>query len=67
MGSKAINPNRLKYKVFFVYNVNTNEATRLAGMGMDLPYEPLRNMSLGEVWRVTDTASTNLMSYERIL
>ena len=41
---------RFKYKVYKVVNVMTGEVSRLAGAGMDLPYEPLRNLPLGGIW-----------------
>ena len=57
------NPNRLKYKVYRVVNVRTGKVTRLAGVGMELPYEVLRNLPLACQW-MTEKGDT---IYERIM
>jgi len=52
---------RFKYKVYKVINTATGVEYRISGMGLELPYEALRNLSLGEVWRGESNR------YERIL
>ncbi len=59
------NPNRLKYKVYRVVNVRTGKVSRLAGVGMELPHEVLRNLPLGCEWAGKINGDT--MRYERIL
>ena len=62
-GSKRNNTegHRFKYKVYKVVNIKTGVEYRIAGAGLELPYEALRNLSLGEVWRGESNR------YERIL
>ena len=62
-GSKRNNTegHRFKYKVYKVVNIKTGVEYRISGMGLELPYEALRNLSLGEVWRGESNR------YERIL
>lgn len=63
MSKPNTNPNRLKYKVYRVVTVKTGKVTRLAGVGMELPHEVLRNLPLGCEW-VTKKGDT---LYERIM
>lgn len=63
MSKPNTNPNRLKYKVYRVVTVKTGKVTRLAGVGMELPHEVLRNLPLGCEW-VTKKGDT---IYERIM
>ena len=63
MSQPNTNPNRLKYKVYRVVTVKTGKVTRLAGVGMELPHEVLRNPPLGCEW-VTEKGDT---IYERIM
>jgi hypothetical protein len=60
------NPNRLKYKVYRVVNVRTGKVSRLAGVGMELPHEVLRNLPLGCEW-AGKIKGGDTMRYERIL
>ena len=60
------NPNRLKYKVYRVVNVRTGKVSRLAGVGMELPHEVLRNLPLGCEWAGQEKGG-DTMRYERIL
>jgi len=66
MSKPNTNPNRLKYKVYRVVNIKTGKVTRLAGMGMELPHEVLRNLPVGCEWagKIKDG---DTMRYERIL
>ena len=66
MSKPNTNPNRLKYKVYRVVTVKTGKVTRLAGMGMELPHEVLRNLPVGCEWagKIKDG---DTMRYERIL
>ena len=66
MGGKSTNPNRLKYKVYKVINVRTGMVSRLAGVGMELPHEVLRNLPLGCEWAGQEEGG-DTMRYERIL
>ena len=66
MGGKRTNPNRLKYKVYKVVNVRTGVVSRLAGMGIELPHEVLRNLPLGSEWAGQEEGG-DTMRYERIL
>lgn len=52
---------RFKYKVYEVINAKTKVQYRIAGAGLELPHEPLRNLNLGEVWISKDN------KYERVL
>ena len=63
MSKPNTNPNRLKYKVYRVVTVKTGKVTRLAGVGMELPHEVLRNLPLGCEW-VTKKGDT---IYKRIM
>ena len=63
MSKPNTNPNRLKYKVYRVVTVKTGKVTRLAGVGMELPHEVLRNLPFGCEW-VTEKGDT---LYERIM
>jgi hypothetical protein len=63
MSKPNTNPNRLKYKVYRVVTVKTGKVTRLAGVGMELPHEVLRNLPLGCEW-VTKKGDT---IYERVM
>jgi len=63
MSKPNTNPNRLKYKVYRVVTVKTGKVTRLAGVGIELPHEVLRNLPLGCEW-VTKKGDT---IYERIM
>tara|TARA_Y100000389_G_scaffold131915_1_gene129288 strand:+ start:617 stop:808 length:192 start_codon:yes stop_codon:yes gene_type:complete len=63
MSKPNTNPDRLKYKVYRVVTVKTGKVTRLAGVGMELPYEVLRNLPLACQW-VTKKGDT---LYERIM
>ena len=40
---------RFKYKVYEVINTKTKVQYRIAGAGLELPHEPLRNLNIGEV------------------
>ncbi len=66
MSKPNTTPNRLKYKVYRVVNIKTGKVTRLAGMGMELPHEVLRNLPVGCEWagKIKDG---DTMRYERIL
>jgi|14BtaG_2_1085337.scaffolds.fasta_scaffold22488_3 hypothetical protein len=52
-----------KYKVFLVYDEETDTVERLAGMGNTLPYPRLTSMLVGARWQSVRTKKT----YERIL
>ena len=60
------NPNRLKYKVYRVVHIRTGKVSRLAGVGMELPHEVLRNLPLGCEW-AGKIKGGDTMRYERIL
>ena len=66
MSKPNTTPNRLKYKVYRVVNIKTGKVTRLAGMGMELPHEVLRNLPVGCEWagKIKDG---DTMRYDRIL
>ena len=66
MSKPNTNPDRLKYKVYRVVNIKTGKVTRLAGVGMELPHEVLRNLPLGCEWagKIKDG---DTMRYERKL
>ena len=66
MSKPNTTPNRLKYKVYRVVNIKTGKVTRLAGMGMELPHEVLRNLPLGCEW-AGKIKGGDTMRYERIL
>ena len=66
MSKPNTNPNRLKYKVYRVVTVKTGKVTRLAGVGMELPHEVLRNLPLGCEW-AGKIKGGDTMRYERIL
>ena len=66
MSESNTNPNRLKYKVYRVVNVRTGKVSRLAGVGLELPHEVLRNLTLGCEWS-GKIKGGDTMRYERIL
>jgi len=58
--------NRFKYKVYHVVNIKTGKVSRVAGAGMELPHETLRNLRLGcDCVRKNKKGET--LKYERIL
>ena len=66
MSKPNTNPNRLTYKVYRVVTVKTGKVSRLAGVGIELPHEVLRNLPLGCEW-AGKIKGGDTMRYERIL